>query len=267
MNSISSPDSVIFSVEEGIATITLNRPSSLNAFDLALAGDLRRLGSNVESRQDIRVLIIRGNGPAFCAGADLQMFVENLNEIASPVRAILHELGEFVSCLRRMGKIVIMSIHGSIAGGGMSLVLHGDLCIAANSTRFSPAYNRLGLSPDMGATISLPRAIGTKRCIQAFLYEDHISAQQAFEWGMVNWVVPDDQLKSETLRIAKRIAANDTLTIAETKRLINMDRGQTLESQMRDETEAIITCMRGNVFNSVIGHIARNGRIKRPTLG
>lgn len=257
MNSARSPDSVMLTVEDGIATITLNKPETLNAIDLVLAQDLRRFGAQVESCEDIRVLVICGKGPSFCVGADIQMFVENLDDIGPPVRAVLDELHEFISCLRRMSKVVIMSVHGSVAGGGMSLVSQGDLCVAATNTRFTPAYNRLGLSPDMGATFGFERAVGIKRSVQAFLYEDRISAQQALEWGLINWIVPDDQLQVETMRIAKRVAANASGAIAATKRLFNKSQGQTLEAQMTEETDAIVSCMQDDAFKCAVEHFVR----------
>lgn len=256
MNSASSSHHAKLAVEDGIATITLDKPEALNALDLPLVRDLRRLGADVEAREDIRVLVIRGNGPSFCVGADIRMFVENRDNISDHVRQVLHELIEFIICLKRMGKVVIMSVHGSVAGGGMSLVSHADLCIAAASTRFVPAYHRLGLSPDMGATAGFERAIGIKRSIQAFLYEDRISAQQALDWGIINWIVPDDQVVTETKRIAERVASNTSEAIAATKQLFATSQGQTLETQMNREMESIISCMHGDKFKAAIESFA-----------
>lgn len=260
MNSATSCHPARLAVEDGVATITLDKPEALNALDLPLVRDLRRLGAEVESREDVRVLVIRGNGPSFCVGADIKMFVENRDNIGDHVRQVLHELIEFIICLKRMGKVVIMSVHGSVAGGGMSLVSHADLCIAAAGTRFVPAYHRLGLSPDMGATAGFERAIGIKRSIQAFLYEDRISAQQALDWGIINWIVRDDQLVAETRRIAERVASNTADAIAATKKLFATSQGHTLETQMIREMESIISCMRGDNFKAAVdGFALRSG--------
>lgn len=260
MTSVTNEQLSTLSVDDGVATITLNRPETLNALTFPLVRQLRSLGSEVEIREDIRVLIIRGNGPSFCVGADLQMFVENLDHIDIPVRAILNEMREFINCLRRMAKIVMMSVHGSVAGGGMSFVSHADLCIAAASTRFVSAYNRIGLCPDLGATLTYERSIGLKRSIQAFLFEDRLSAQQALDWGIINWIVPDDQLIAETNRIAKRIANNSSEAIATTKQLFVSSQGQTLETQMTSEMESIIACMQGNTFRSAVTAFAKKSR-------
>lgn len=261
MNFANSARSVTLLIEDGVATITLDKPEALNAIDLPLARELRHFGAEVESREDIRVLVIRGNGPSFCVGADIQMFVENLDSIGEYVREVLGELLEFICCLKRMGKVVIMGIHGSVAGGGMSLVSHADLCVAASSTRFVPAYRHLGLSPDMGATVGFERAIGIKRSIQAFLYEDRISAQQALEWGIINWIVPDDELLAETMRIAKRVATNTSAAIAATKQLFTTSQGQTLETQMAREMDSIISCMHGDIFKSAVNGFAQRSSL------
>jgi len=263
MTSVTNERPATLSIDDGIATITLNRPEALNALTLPLVRELRSLGSEVEIREDIRVLIIRGNGSSFCVGADLQMFVENLDHIDVPVRQILNEMREFINCIKRMGKIVMMSVHGSVAGGGMSFVSHADLCIAAASTRFVSAYNRIGLCPDIGATLTYERSIGLKRSIQAFLFEDRLSAQQALDWGIINWIVPDDHLIAETNRIARRIAENAPEAIAATKQLFASSQGQTLEAQMTSEMESIIACMQGNTFKSAVTAFAKKSRVAR----
>lgn len=237
--------------------LTLNRPASLNAFDTTLTQRLGDLGAQIESCNDIRVLIIRGNGPSFCAGGDVQMFFEQRDEIGPLVSGLLRQMQEFVLCLRRMDKIVIMSVHGTVAGGGMGLVSHADLCIAATGTRFVPAFNRLALPPDMGATFSFERAIGLKRSLQAFLYEDYVSAQVALEWGLINWIVPEDRLADETQRIATKIAANAPGAIAATKRLFQRSGGQDLPAQMNHEVEAMLSCMRDDRFKTALEKLAR----------
>ena len=252
-----SSDPAILAFEDGIATLTLNKPATLNALDAPLTHHLRDLGAQAESREDIRVLIIRGNGPSFCAGADLQMFLDHGDDVGPLVRALLQEMQEFVVSLRRMDKIVIMSVHGAVAGGGMALVSHADLCIAATGTRFVPAYNRLALPPDMGATFGFERAIGLKRSLQAFLYEDYVSAQVALEWGLVNWIVSEERLADETLRIAKKVAANAPGAIAATKRLFHRSHGQDLPAQMSDEAEALVSCMQNERFKSALAKFAR----------
>ena len=261
MTSVPSSDSAVLTVEDGIATLALNKAATLNAFDATLTRHLKDLGTQVESREDVRVLVIRGNGPSFCAGGDLQLFYDHRDGIGPLMRTLLNDMQEFVVCLRRMDKIVIMSAHGTVAGGGMALVSHADLCIAATGTRFVPAYNRLALPPDMGATFGFERAIGLKRSLQTFLYEDYISAELALEWGLINWIVPEDRLADETLRIAKKVAANAPGAIAATKRLFHRSRMQDLPAQMSEERDTIVSCMQNEEFKSALVKFARRNEI------
>lgn len=251
MNPADSATRAFLTLEEDIALLTLNDPDRLNALDLPLARRLRELASEVETRRDIKVMVMRGAGRSFCAGADIRMFIDHREDIAQAVRTILAELAALVLCLRRMGKIVLMSVHGAVAGGGLSLVSHADLCIAASGTRFVPAYNRIGLSPDMGATYGFNRSLGVKRSVQAFLCEDFISADVALQWGLVNWVVRDDILPDETMRIARKLAANSSGVIARTKRLFSPDLDD-LQASMEAETESILACMGEDAFRSAL---------------
>ncbi|MBI3373694.1 MAG: enoyl-CoA hydratase/isomerase family protein [Betaproteobacteria bacterium] len=257
MTSVPASDPALLTVEDGIATLALNRPASLNALDAALTRRLAVLGAQVEARADIRVLIVRGDGPSFCAGGDVQMFVDHGDGVAPLVRDLLREMQKFVVCLRRMDKIVLFSVHGTVAGGGMGLVSHADLCIAATGTRFVPAFNRLALPPDMGATFGFERAIGLKRSLQAFLYEDHVSAEVALEWGLINWIVPEERLAQATLRIAKKLAGNAPGAIAATKRLFQRSGTQDLPAQMNEEVEAMVLCMQDERFKSALADLAR----------
>jgi 2-(1,2-epoxy-1,2-dihydrophenyl)acetyl-CoA isomerase len=174
---------------------------------------------------------------------------------------------EFLVSLTRMDKIVIMSVHGAVAGGGMALVSHADLCIAAAGTRFVPAYNRLALPPDMGATFGFARAIGLKRSLQAFLYEDFVPAQVALAWGLINWIVPEERLADETLRIANKIAANAPAAIAATKRLFQRSRAQDLPAQMSDEAEMLVSCMQKQGFKSALAKFARRSEFGESANG
>lgn len=250
-----SGGSVVLSVEDGIAVLTLDRPEALNAFDLPMARELRRLGDQLAARDDVRVVVVRGNGPSFCAGADVRLF-RGGGDAAAAVREILSELHAFIRCLTRMRPVVLMSVHGAVAGGGMSLASHGDLCVAAEGTRFISAYHRLALSPDMGATFTLARAIGARRALQTFLHDDRVSARQALEWGLVNWVVPDDDLASETSRIARRVATNAPGALAATKRLVRGPTLRELEARMAEELEAVVSCILDPAFGAAVEGLA-----------
>jgi len=193
----SALDPALLRTDGPLATITLNRPAAFNAIDLAIAKRLEELGLQVEASENIRVLVIEGEGRAFCAGGDLATIgaAAAADTIAPVVGEMLQHYHGFIATLRRMPKIVLASVHGSAAGAGLSLAFVADLCIAAEDARFTPAYAKLGVSPDGGGTVGVVRAVGVRRALQIFLAEDSFSAAQAFAWGLVAKVVPAAELR------------------------------------------------------------------------
>src|SRR3982074_3755095 len=155
-------DPALLKIEGPIATITLNRPGAFNAVNLAIAQKLEQLAAEVEGNEDIRVLVIEGEGRAFSAGGDLQTIgAAAANDTVAPVVGeLLKHYHAFIETVRRMPKIVLSRGHGSAAGAGMGLAFVTDLCIAADDARFTPAYAKIGVSPDGGRTVGM---VGTVR--------------------------------------------------------------------------------------------------------
>src|SRR6516164_9351152 len=150
-------DPALLRIDDAIATITLNRPAAFNSIDLSIAKKLEQLGAEVEASDRIKVLVIEGAGRAFCAGGDLQTIgaAAANNTITPVVSEMLRHYHAFITTLRRMPKLVLASVHGSAAGAGLSLAFVADLCIAAEDARFTPAYAKLGVSPDGGGTVGV----------------------------------------------------------------------------------------------------------------
>ena len=203
-------DPALLRIDGAVATITLNRPAAFNAIDLTIARKLEQLSAEIEANKDVRVLVIEGEGRAFCAGGDLQTIgaAAEANNIAPVVGEMLHHYHAFIETVRRMPKIVLSSVHGSAAGAGMGLAFVTDLCIAADDARFTPAYAKIGVSPDGGSTVGIVGTVGTRRALQIFLAEDGFTAQQAYEWGLVVKTVPATELKAATRQLAERLAKN-----------------------------------------------------------
>jgi enoyl-CoA hydratase/carnithine racemase len=238
-------DPALLRIEGPVATITLNRPAAFNAIDLSIAKKLEQLGLEVEASEKIRVLVIEGEGRAFCAGGDLQTIgaAAAANTIAPVVGEMLQHYHAFIATLRRMPKIVLASVHGSAAGAGLSLAFVADLCIAAEDARFTPAYSKLGVSPDGGGTAGVVAAVGVRRALQIFLGEDSFSAAQAFEWGLLTKVAPAAELKAATRELALRLAQNAPSAIAATKALIYRAPNTPIKQQLDAERDGIIDCM------------------------
>jgi enoyl-CoA hydratase/carnithine racemase len=247
-------DPALLKIDGPIATITLNRPGAFNSIDLSIARKLEQLSAEVEANDDIRVLVIEGEGRAFCAGGDLQTIgaAAAADNIAPVVGELLQHYHAFITTLRRMPRIVLASVHGSAAGAGLSLAFVADLCIAAEDARFTPAYAKLGVSPDGGGTVGLAASVGPRRALQIFLAEDSFSAAQAHDWGLVVKVVPAAELKAATRELALRLAQNPPAALAATKALVHRAAETPVEQQLDAEKEAIIDCMHTDEFRVAV---------------
>src|SRR6201989_2210377 len=239
-----SSEPALLRIEGPIATITLNRPNAFNSIDLSIAKKLEQLAAEVEADNDIRVLVIEGEGRAFCAGGDLQTIgaAAAADTITPVVGELLKRYHAFIAALRRMPKIVLASVHGSAAGAGLSLAFVADLCIATDDARFTPAYAKLRVSPDGGGTVGVVAGGGVRRAMQIYLAEDSFSAQQAHDWGLVAKVVPATELKAATRELALRLAQNDPAGLAKTKALIHRSPVTPIDQQLDAECDAIIAC-------------------------
>src|ERR1700704_761289 len=247
-------DPAILRIEGPIATITLNRPGAFNSVNLAIAQKLEQLAAEVEDNDDVRVLVIQGQGRAFSAGGDLQTIgaAAASDTIAPVVGELLKHYHAFIEMVRRMPKIVLSSVHGSAAGAGMGLAFVTDLCIAAEDAKFTPAYAKIGVSPDGGSTVGMVGTVGVRRAFQIFLAEDSFSAQQAHDWGLVAKVVPAAELKAETRKFAERLAQNPPVAIAGTKSLIYQAPVTPTRQQLDAEEENIIACMQSDEFRVAV---------------
>ena len=168
------------------------------------------------------------------------------------VGELLKHYHAFIETLRRMPKIVLSSVHGSAAGAGMGLAFVADLCIAAEDARFTPAYAKIGVSPDGGSTVGMVGTVGIRRALQIFLAEDLFSAQQAHDWGLVAKVVPAAELKAATRKFAERLAQNPLAAIGSTKSLVYQAALTSTKQQLDAEEEKIIDCMHTDEFRVAV---------------
>jgi enoyl-CoA hydratase/carnithine racemase len=241
----SSGDVALLRIDGAIATITLNRPDAFNSINLALAQRLDALSAAIEANDAIRVLVIEGEGRAFSAGGDLQTIgaAAEAGTIPFVVGELLKHYHAFIERIRRMPKIALSSVHGSAAGAGMGLAFVTDLCIAAEDARFTPAYAKIGVSPDGGSTVGMVGTVGTRRALQIFLSEDSFTAQQALAWGLVAKIVPAPELKAATRQFAERLAQNPPAAIRGTKSLVYQAPTTPTPQQLDAEERNIIASM------------------------
>src|SRR6201992_1878984 len=257
-----SDDPALLRIDGAIATITLNRPAAFNSINLAIAQKLEALVAEVEANDDIRVLVIEGEGRAFSAGGDLQTIgaAAASDSIAPVVGELLKHYHAFIETVRRMPKIVLSSVHGSAAGAGMGLAFVADLCIAADDARFTPAYAKIGVSPDGGSTVGMVGTVGVRRSLQIFLGEDSFSAQQAYDWGLVAKIVPAAELKAATRQFAERLAQNSPAAIAGTKSLVYHAATTQTEQQLDAEEHRIIASMHTEDFKAAVKKFTSKGK-------
>ncbi len=224
-----------FEVDDGVATISFNRPERLNALTFDVYADLRDLLAELEHREDIKVLVITGSGKGFCSGGDVHEIIAAL--LAMDTRGLLEftrMTGAVVERMRRLPLPVIASINGVAAGAGAVIALASDLRIMAESSSFHFLFTRVGLAgADMGSAYLLPRIVGLGRASEFLLLGDEVDPDQAVSIGLANRVVADDALAAETEALARRLADGPTLAYGATKvllsRELDMDLGSAIE--------------------------------------
>jgi 2-(1,2-epoxy-1,2-dihydrophenyl)acetyl-CoA isomerase len=233
---------VLYAAQGGVARITFNRPEVLNALDGAMIAQLREACERAEGDAAVRVIVLRGAGPAFLAGGNVAAFHANLSRMPQMVAELAGELHRAVLALRRALKPVVASVHGAVAGAGVSLVAAADFVIAAADTQFTLAYSRIGASPDGGATWFLPRLVGYHKALELMLLSEPVDGTTMRDLGLVNRVVPAAELEPETERLVARLATGPTLAYAATKRLANQAFDNALAAHLDEEAQAFARC-------------------------
>lgn len=237
-------DTLGYETADGVATITIDRPEAANSLSMEMCRELMNASIRVDDDPEVRAVVLRGSGRFFCTGADLRGFPPAGPEMATFVKEMTTYLHAAVSRFTRMDAPLITAVNGTCAGAGMSLALFGDLAVAGESSRFTMAYSRIGLTPDGSSTYFLPRLVGLRRSLELCLTNRMLSAQEALDWGMINRVVADEDLQTEANALAAQLAAGPTASIGAAKRLYHQSWNDSLESQMEWETRAIAEASR-----------------------
>ncbi|MFZ6759705.1 enoyl-CoA hydratase/isomerase family protein [Undibacterium sp. Ji50W] len=230
--------SIRLEIANGLATMIFDNPDSMNVMGMSEIRSLNRLTEELADDRSIRVVIVRAEGKVFGAGGDISSF--RPGDPASPetIREIGAELNQAVLRLHNLPAIVIASVHGAVAGGSMGTMNAADLVVAAKGTRFNMAYAKIGASPDVGNTWFLPRLVGNRKALEWLLFSENFDADEALAFGLVNLVVPPEQLKDVTEKLALRLLRGPHETYARMKRLIYQSESTSLEQQVTDEIEA-----------------------------
>jgi enoyl-CoA hydratase/carnithine racemase len=214
-----------FAVDDGVATVTLNRPEKLNPLTFESYADLRDLVLQLPYRDDVRVLVIRGRGKGFCAGGDVNEIIGELITMRPrELMGFTKMTGDLIRAMREVPVPIISGIQGIAAGAGSVVALASDFRVVAHSARFAFLFTKVGLSGgDMGAAYLLPRIVGAGRATSLLMLGDTIDAETADRYGLVSELVPDDELDAAVSRLASRLASGPTLAFAQTKSLITRE--------------------------------------------
>ena len=237
-----APQLVRLSIAEGIAHIRFNRPDTLNAIDQAMAVALRDAVKQVLGHGGARVIVLSGEGRAFMAGGDLQAFHADLPGAAITAGRIIDPLHEAVAALAEAPLPVIAAVQGAVAGAGMSLAMGADFVMAADNTKFVPAYGGIGTSPDGGGTWAMVRLVGLRRALEIALLGEPIDAVSALHLGLISRVVPHQELAAATDELARRLAGGPTRALGRTKRLLRDAPHTALREHLRAERESFAAC-------------------------
>lgn len=232
-------ETLLFTLEDGVAEITLNRPDAGNALDLKLVTELADAALRCDHDGSVRAVLLTGAGKAFSVGGDLKAFASFGDEAGRRLKEIADAVHKAISVFSRMAAPVIVAVNGTAAGAGFSLAIAGDYAIAAESARFTMAYTAAGLSPDGGATYMLPRLIGLRRTQELILTNRVLTAAEALDWGLLTRVVPAAELMDEAHAVARRIAAGPAGAHRAVKDLLRASLANGLEEQMELEGRSI----------------------------
>ncbi|WP_347487801.1 enoyl-CoA hydratase/isomerase family protein [Desulfoscipio sp. XC116] len=238
-----SYETLLIKTNDNILTIILNKPKSMNAFSLTMFNELNDAFNEINKREDIRVLIIKGAGRTFSAGGEMEM-LNTLNQLkGAKLEKTLTGIISLASKFMKLRQPTISSIHGYCLGVGCSIAMLSDIRIASEDAVLGLEFVGMGIIPDTGALYSLPRIIGLSKAKELALTNRRVNSQEAEKIGMVNSVVPRDQLETKVEKVACQIASLPPIAIEMTKKLLNDSLRQNLDEILRYEALAQTICL------------------------
>ncbi len=230
-------ETILFEKSNGVATIALNRPGKLNSFNSTLHEEIYDVLNEAAGDEEVRCIVLRGEGKGFSAGADLSEIIggdgdPNGSDLGEYLRRTYSRL---VTRMVAIEKPIVAALHGPVYGAGLGLALACDLRVAAQSAKFSVAFIKIGLIPDAGVSFFLPRIIGLGRAMEMSMLGEALEAEEAHRVGLVNKLVPDDKLEEEAAEFAGRLAGLPTMAMGRIKQTLyksfESDLTATLESE------------------------------------
>ncbi|GAA1136167.1 MULTISPECIES: enoyl-CoA hydratase/isomerase family protein [Microbacterium] len=242
-------DAILLSVDEGLARLTLNRPSRLNAFNAELAYAWRDATAEVTSRDDVRAILLDAAGPAFCAGGDVIEMSMTMGS-GDDITALAEVINAGIRSLTGSAVPVVAAAHGTTAGGGLGILLCSDYAVVGARSKLGSLYANIGLTPDLSVSAQLARAIGQRRALQLVLQDRLLTSQEAVEWGLVAEAVEGadaaaeaDLVRARAEEVARFWLAGAAAAYGQAKRLVRSQPERTFVEQLSEEARSIGAAM------------------------
>jgi len=252
--------------EGQIGVITLNRPAQYNAINQDLAVDLRQAIWECWNEDAVHAIVLTGSGNAFCGGGDLKFLTaaREANHSVENFEALFPVFHGAIIAMREIPKPIVAALNGVAAGGGLGLALACDFRIASPKVSFYTAFLGIGASPDSSSSFFLPRFVGMGRATELFLRNKPVSAEEAFNLGLVNAVVPPEKVMEEALALAKELAQGPTGAFGRTKQLLNQSFSSSLQDHLHHEARLMtISGATADFAEGTSAFIAK----RKPTFG
>jgi enoyl-CoA hydratase/carnithine racemase len=239
-----------FALADGVATVTLDRPDKLNALTFEAYADLRDLLAELPQRGDVRVLVVRGSGRAFCSGGDVNEIIgATLSMSPDQLLAFTRMTGEVIRGMRECPVPIIAAVHGMAAGAGAVIALAADFRVCTPAARFAFLFTKVGLSgADMGAAYLLPRLVGLGHATRLLMLGDTVNADEAFRIGLVSELATSDAFEEAVGGLARRLASGPTQAYAQTKALLTREQDMSLSAAVELEAMTQALLMKGQDY-------------------
>jgi len=235
-------ETVLYEKSAAVANIALNRPKKLNAFDATMHEELYDALGEAAGDEEVRCIVLRGEGRGFSAGADLAQIIESADGDPDLGEYLRGSYSRLVKRMVGIPKPIIAALHGPVYGAGMGLALACDLRIASESAKFSVAFIKIGLMPDAGVTYFLPRVVGLGRAMEMSMLGDAVDADEAQRIGLVNKITAEDSLIEEARAFAEHLAALPTAALGKMKAALHASFEADLDTALEREAEGQTFC-------------------------
>lgn len=238
-------DAILLSIDEGLARLTLNRPTRLNAFNSDLAHAWRDAAAEATTRDDVQAIVLDAAGPAFCAGGDVIEMASAMDD-GAPLTELAGVINQGIRSLTESSIPVVAAAHGTTAGGGLGILLSTDYAVVGSRSRIGSLYANIGLTPDLSVSAQLADAVGLRRALQLVLQDRLLSAEEALEWGLIAEIVDGadaadeaDRVRSRAVEVARFWLSGAAGAYGQAKRLVRSQPSRSFEEQLAEEARSI----------------------------